>query len=471
MKIGLVLFPAPGSGHMIPTVELAKRLVQHNFSITILTMHLPTISSSSSSYIESVSASGLDITFVELPPIDLPFDGTENRINFLSLLIEKHKPHVLNAITQLQSSTPSIHIAALVMDLFTMNMIDVAEELSIPSYLYFTSGAVILALMLYIPTLDEKVRGKYKDLEGEIEIPGLPPLPPLVLPDAMLNRDEGYACFASLARRFPQTKGILINTFKELESKVLQAINQGMCLPDHPTPPIYAVGPLLALDENSLTPSNPCIEWLNKQPRASVVFLCFGSKGSFPEPQIKEIALGLERSQCRFLWSLRCRSEEGLGMVKDANLDEVLPEGFLDQTAERGLVWPSWVPQTAILAHPAVGSFVSHCGWNSCLESFWYGVPILAWPLAAEQKLNGFQLVKDLGSAVELRLDYKGGGLVSREEVERGVRCLMGECEERSMVSERAKEISEASHKAVEEGGSSFVAFKRLVQQLIQGTP
>ncbi|XP_077243698.1 malvidin galactosylase UGT88C3-like [Tasmannia lanceolata] len=471
MTVTLAFLPASEIGHLVSMVELAKHLVQQNpFSITFLLIRPPFQSSASStttSYIESVASSGLDIHFVHLPHVEPTSNPSPEAFYFN--YINSHKPHVKHALTQLLSSSPSTPIAALIMDGFCLTMTDVASDLGIPPYLYYTSGALTLALTLYLPTLDTKISCDFQDFEGQVEIPGFQPLPPLVVPSPVLNKkSDGYTCLVSLAPKMGLTKGIIINTFTELESTVLEAINEGLCLPDNPTPPIHPVGPLLALDREPSENSNPCIEWLNKQPPASVVFLCFGSRGAFPEPQVKEIAFGLERSECRFLWSLRFHSGEGVGngMPTDANVDEILPEGFLDRTEERGLVWPSWVPQTAILAHPAVGGFLSHCGWNSCLESFWYGVPILAWPLAAEQRLNGFQLVKDLGLAVELRLDYKGGGLVSGEEVERGVRCLMGECEERSKVRERAKEISEASRKAVEEGGSSFVHLKRLIDQL-----
>ncbi|KAF2309505.1 hypothetical protein GH714_003407 [Hevea brasiliensis] len=47
------------------------------------------------------------------------------------------------------------------------------------------------------------------------------------------------------------------------------------------------------------------MQWLDDQPPLSVVFLCFGSKGSFRENQVKEIACALEHSGYRFLWSIR----------------------------------------------------------------------------------------------------------------------------------------------------------------------
>uniref|UniRef100_A0A2N9FG78 Glycosyltransferase N-terminal domain-containing protein n=1 Tax=Fagus sylvatica TaxID=28930 RepID=A0A2N9FG78_FAGSY len=32
--------------------------------------------------------------------------------------------------------------------------------------------------------------------------------------------------------------------------------------------------------------------------------------------------------------------------------------------------------------------FMSHCGWNSCMESITMGVPIAAWPMASDQPRN-----------------------------------------------------------------------------------
>jgi hypothetical protein len=52
------------------------------------------------------------------------------------------------------------------------------------------------------------------------------------------------------------------------------------------------------------------------------------------------------------------------------------------------MCFSGWAPQMQILKHLATGGFLSHCGWNSILETVCAGVPILAWPAAAEQHLN-----------------------------------------------------------------------------------
>ncbi|GJX38413.1 anthocyanidin 3-O-glucosyltransferase 2-like protein [Tanacetum coccineum] len=137
------------------------------------------------------------------------------------------------------------------------------------------------------------------------------------------------------------------------------------------------------------------------------------------------------------------------------------------RTAGKGKV-VSWVPQTEILAHVAVGGFVSHCGWNSVLESVWFGVPIATWPIYAEQQLDAFQLVKELGLAVAISLDYsqlkKDQSLVSAADIEKGIREVM---DTNSEVRSKVMEMKAKSRMALEEGGSSSACLRRLVDDLI----
>ncbi|XXG48959.1 hypothetical protein AAC387_Pa02g3272 [Persea americana] len=473
-ETALVFLPLPGAGHLVSSVELAKRLLekQQCFCITVLLMHprLPStksaITSSITSYVQSVALSNPSIHFVDLPLVDFAYQNNQNLMTFISLFIDMHKSHVKEAIKRISSSSSSLptRIAAMIIDFFSTTMIDVGKELGIPTYIYVPSGAALLGLMLYVPTLDVKIPCEFKDYQGDVEVPGMLPMPPLVMPEPIMDKKiDAYGHFVSHGRRFRETDGLIVNTFAELEPTELKSIANGECLPDHhPTPPVYPVGPLLALDNKSQDlETSQLMEWLDLQPHSSVIFLCFGSRGAFSAPQLKEMALGLERSGHRFLWSLQCRSST------DPDLEEILPDGFLERTKGQGLVFQSWAPQVAILGHVAVGGFVSHCGWNSTLESIWFGVPILAWPLYAEQKLNAFQLVKDYGLAVGLSMDYEKDGWVSAEEVEKGVRSLMGESDEGQKVRERAKDMAEASKKAVAQGGSSFSTLELLAKKFM----
>lgn len=164
-----------------------------------------------------------------------------------------------------------------------------------------------------------------------------------------------------------------------------------------------------------------CMAWLDAQPSESVVFLCFGIKGVFPEDQLGEIAFGLERSNHRFLWVVK--SPQGLDT--EPNLEELLPRGFLERTKEKGLIVKSWASQNAVRDHESVGGFVTHCGWNSVLEAVSNGVPMVAWSLYAEQHVNSVVLVEEMKLAIPIREISKGEGkgwLVGSEEVERRVK-------------------------------------------------
>ncbi|KAL6195459.1 hypothetical protein ACLB2K_031078 [Fragaria x ananassa] len=190
--------------------------------------------------------------------------------------------------------------------------------------------------------------------------------------------------------------------------------------------------------------------------------------GSFTEAQVKEIALGLEQSGQRFLWSLRLTPPKGsksLSPVDCSNLKEVLPDGFLERTREKGLIC-GWAPQVDVLSHKATGGFVSHCGWNSILESLWHGVPIVTWPMYAEQQLNAFRLVKEMGLGLEMRLDYKRGGdeVVKADEIGKAVASVM----ENSEVRKKVKEIGVVCRKAVEDGGSSSVSLGRFIEDVMR---
>ncbi|KAM0008592.1 putative anthocyanidin 3-O-glucosyltransferase [Helianthus debilis subsp. tardiflorus] len=189
--------------------------------------------------------------------------------------------------------------------------------------------------------------------------------------------------------------------------------------------------------------------------------------GYFNESQLEQMAIALERSGHRFLWSIRQPpAKDSVGTTSDyTNIKKVLPDGFLERVKERGMVC-GWAPQLEVLAHGAVKGFVTHCGWNSILESLWYNVPIATWPLNAEQQLNAFLLVRELELAVELSLSYRSSvsGLVMADQIERAIYSLMDDL---NPVRENVKDISEKGRNAMIKGGSSFGTLEKLVQDMV----
>lgn len=127
-------------------------------------------------------------------------------------------------------------------------------------------------------------------------------------------------------------------------------------MPEGSTPPVYCVGPLVSRG-GAGKEREERLRWLDAQPDRTVVFLCFGSMGTFPKKQLGEMAVGLEKSGKRFLWVVRSNmSGEPAG-----DLDALLPAGFRERTKDRGLVVGSWAPQADVLRHKATGAFVTHC--------------------------------------------------------------------------------------------------------------
>ncbi|KAF5185752.1 Udp-glycosyltransferase [Thalictrum thalictroides] len=374
-------------------------------------------------------------------------------------------PQVKKAITNLISHSNNTSVVfRLVVDMFSTTMIDVANELGIPSYIYYTSCAAYVGVMVDFPTLDSQIEGELLNNTSELNLPSfINPVPTLVFPNTMLNRkDDSYNWIRYHGRRYRDTKGIIVNSFAELESHVVHAFNHIILN----IPRVYLVGPsldLLQVKTQSAESGNRIMRWLDDQPVSSVIFLCFGSVGTLSEAQVKELAIGLERSGQRFLWSLRSPPKKLFDKPSEySNPEEILPDGFLQRVEGRGLIC-GWAPQVEILAHKAIGGFVSHCGWNSVLESLWFGVPILTWPLAAEQKVNGFELAKDLGLAVELK-DEKDD-LVVADVIERGVRSII--LEGGGEVRRKVKEMSNKCREAVMEGGSSWSTLGSLIEDLL----
>lgn len=113
-----------------------------------------------------------------------------------------------------------------------------------------------------------------------------------------------------------------------------------------------------------------CLEWLETKPPRSVAYIAFGSMVSFTEEETEEIAWGLKESNVEFLW-----------VVRDSEAKK-LPEWFREE--EKGMV-VRWCSQLEVLAHPAIGCFMTHCGWNSTLEGLSLGVPMVGVPKWADQ--------------------------------------------------------------------------------------
>ncbi|GAU22198.1 hypothetical protein TSUD_252260 [Trifolium subterraneum] len=432
-KAEVVFIPSPGVGHLVSTIEFAKLLIKRDnrLRVTVLVIKFPH-TTETDVYIKSLPNSD-SLNVINLPECSLP--PTSGPGPAMNALLEAQKPNVKQAVSNLITGEQHGQLAAFVVDMFCTNMIDIAKEFSVPAFVFFTSGVAFLGLNFHIHNLFERDNvdsNQFLQLT-ELAIPSFANLVPTKsMPSAVLHK-EYESFFISYAKGLKNADGIIVNSFEELESHAVYSFSSH---PDLVGLPIYPVGPILNPEPKTkgTVDSDDIINWLDDQPPSSVVFICFGSRGSFDEDQVKEIALAVENSGARFVWSLRKPPPKGTMIPPTdyplSELVSVLPEGFLDRTVEIGRVI-GWAPQAQVLAHPATGGFVSHCGWNSTLESIYFGVPVATWPLFADQQLNAFELVTELKTAVEIALDYRvelfGGPnyLLTADKIERGIRNVL----------------------------------------------
>ncbi|XP_027930806.1 UDP-glycosyltransferase 88F5-like isoform X2 [Vigna unguiculata] len=465
-KDTIVLFPAPGIGHIVAMVELAKLIQTHRFTITIiLTTGLldhPTIEY----YIRRITAAHPSISFLRLPHIPLSAATSVSLAARAFAFIKANASSVATSLSQISQTTA---VKAFIIDLFCTSAMEPASSMGIPVYYFFTSGAAVLALFSYFPKLHEQGSESFKDMVGvELRVPGNAPLKAVNMPEPVLDRtDPSYWDMLYFCTCLPKARGIIVNSFPELEPLAVNAVAEGACFPNAERGPrVYYIGPLIAEPQQSGRDSKECLRWLEEQPRRSVVYLCFGSRGSFSVAQLKEIAKGLERSGHRFLWVVKKPlEEEGANQIDEAakpgdplDLASVLPNGFLERTKDRGMVVEAWAPQVEVLSRESVGGFVSHCGWNSVLEAVVAGVPMVAWPLYAEQHANREVMVGEMKVAVGVN-EREEDGFVSAEEVEKRVREVM----ETKDIRDRSFKLKQMAMAAVAEFGSSTTALSNLV--------
>ncbi|KNA17114.1 hypothetical protein SOVF_083100 [Spinacia oleracea] len=472
----IVLYPSPGIGHLISMVELGKLILTHSSSpssITILIPNFPFITGSYSSYISSVSSSFPSITFLSLPSVPLINGDPSNYENYEQITFEVLRSNNPNIQRSLESISVSSPVSGLILDFFSYPALEVSQSLKIPTYFFFTSGASALAFFLNFPVFDKIATDSYRNLQLEVnrktvfEIPGLFSVPASGMIEPMLDRGVSYYEFVKMAETLPKCDGIIINSFESLEVKAVKGLKQGSCLPGNDIPPVYCIGPLIANRGESEPSRHECLSWLDSQPSRSVVYLGFGSRGVFSKEQLREIALGLEKSGVRFLWAVRAPPSEEKGASfshpPDPDLDSILPEGFLGRTKDLGYVVKSWVPQIEVLGHESVGGFVSHCGWNSTLEAVDAGVPMVAWPLYAEQRFNKILLVEEIGIALPMEEDEDR--FVSSSEIEKRVKQIVDSHDDEGVdVRKRVLELKDEGKNALNEGGSSIVAFTTLIE-------
>ncbi|CAL1373021.1 unnamed protein product [Linum trigynum] len=491
-ELHFVLVPFMAQGHLLPMTDIAKLLAQHGVVVTIVTtpVNAGRIRGTVSRAVEST---GVRITVAELE-LELPSDGvglpkhceTLDQLPSLDKGIDLfyymgralEKP--MEKLFEQLRPRPNCVISDISLP-FTST---VARKFGVPRITFNGFSAFALLCLRNIhqgADMLESEKGVLASLGSDSDrfvVPGLPDRIEVTmdqLPMAMANRMDLLGEQVIEAEGY--SYGMIINSFEELEQEYFTRYKAAM------GGKAWSVGPASSCNKDRLDRlerGNPrlaiseseCSKWLDSQESGSVVYVCMGSLCNIPTPQLIELGLGLEEWTGPFVWVVR-EGETSKGLLKW--MEEYF---FEEKTKGRGLVVRGWAPQMVILSHPAVGGFLTHCGWNSTLEAVCVGVPMVTWPLFADQFLNERLIVDVLkiGVAIGAEDTVKWGEeektkvLIKREDVRQAIQKLMVEGDEKEMRRKRAKELSEKSKLVLEEGGSSYLNMELLIQDIMQHT-
>ena len=245
--------------------------------------------------------------------------------------------------------------------------------------------------------------------------------------------------------------GVIFNTFRDFEEQGLATLQK-----QHPNLPVFPIGPFhkcVPEEASSSTSDQSCISWLNSQAPSSVVYVSFGTIAAITDAQFLEIAWGLGNSNRPFLWVVRP------GLVVGSDWLEPLPSGFFENLNGRGHI-VKWAPQKEVLAHPSVGAFWTHNGWNSTLESVCEGVPMICMPCFNDQLV----LARYVSTVWKIGLQFDNE--IERGEIERTIRKLMEE-KEGEEIRERSLRLMEKANVCCKPGGSSYQALDGLVKHIL----
>ncbi|KAL8060634.1 hypothetical protein ABFX02_02G037100 [Erythranthe guttata] len=504
--LSIYFIPVMAPGHMIPMIDIARQFARLGAKSTIITT-----SSNASQFSQTIerdrrNGSQISISLVKFPcrEAGLP-DGCENlsstttlemSMNFMKAIDLLREP--VEKLLHEKGNRPDCIVAGA----FFSWANDVTLRLNIPRLTFYGTG--FFPMCVYRSLRDNKPHEKVGSDFEEFVVPGLPDevrISRRQIPDQLKDGDNyNNNPMAEFVRKVLESElasyGKIVNSFYEMEPAYAEhykgldggragpVLREGEILKgprcfavskfrlgppksqERPCGRAWHIGPVSLFNKSDedkacrgkeSSCNEYCSSWLDSKKPNSVLYVCFGSMAFFQTPQLHEIAKGLENSGREFVWAVK----------ENAQLDEE----FEARIEGRGLIIRGWAPQVQILDHEAVGGFVTHCGWNSLLEGVAAGVPMITWPLSAEQFFNEKLVAEILKTGIPVgarewtkRTDERE--VIKGESIERAVAQLMDGEEEAERMRIRATELGDMAKMAVQEGGSSDTDLKSLMEEL-----
>ncbi|KAF8395302.1 hypothetical protein HHK36_019245 [Tetracentron sinense] len=478
-QLHFVLIPLMAQGHMIPMTDMARLFAQRGVMVTLVTTPLNAFRFQTT--IDRATKSGLQIRLIQLrfpcAEAGLP-EGCENLDALPSTDMIKQ---FLAATSMLQQPLEQLlgELQPLPSCIISDNTLPwtshIARNLHIPRLIFH--GMSCFTLLCTRNLLLYKVHESVTSESEAFVVPGMPDrieftkaqLPPT------LHIPSDFQDVVDQMREAELTAyGVVVNSFYELEPGYVKEYQKAK------GNKVWCIGPVSLCNKETVDKvergnkasidENQCLKWLDSKEPNSVVYACLGSLSRLRPSQLIELGLGLEASNRPFIWVIGDQN-------KSSDFSKWLSEeGFEERTRGRGLLIRGWAPQVLILSHPAMGGFLTHCGWNSTLEGVCAGVPMITWPLFSEQFYNEKIAVQIWRIGVRVGVESSVpwgegekavGVLVKREEVKEAVEALMDEGEEGKERRKRARDLQEMAKKAMEVEGSSHLSMTLLIKDIM----
>ncbi|XP_004493041.1 UDP-glycosyltransferase 74G1 [Cicer arietinum] len=405
----------PAQGHINPMLQLSKLLQHEGVKVTLVTTlyYRKSLQSIPSSIAIETISDGFDNGGLE--------EAGGSYITYLDQFWKIGPKTLAELIEKLNKLGDTVD--CVIYNSFFPWALDVAKRFGIIGVCFLTQNMSVNSIFynvhigkLKVPIIEQ----------NEISLPLLPTLEIGDMPSFFLPKGQNQVLLDLMVGQFSnidKADWILCNSLYDIEKKVVDWTMKIW-------PKFRSIGPSIpsmfldkrlkddeAYGATQFKSNEECMEWLNDKPKGSVVYVSFGSMGTLDEEQIQEIAYGLRDSESYFLWVVRAAEE-----IK-------LPKDF-EKKSKNGLV-VTWCSQLKVLAHEAIGCFVTHCGWNSTLESLSLGVPIVAMPQWSDQRTNAKFIVDVWKMGIRVPIDEK--------EIVRGDK--LKNCILEIMEGEKGKEI------------------------------
>ncbi|GLJ07770.1 hypothetical protein SUGI_0073840 [Cryptomeria japonica] len=472
-KPHVVLVTFPAMGHSIPSLDLAKLLASHSLTVSYVTTR--TIERRLRGLMdESPQAAVLDIQLVGLSPqsaIEAIAEGRESMDllpNGSSLAVISFIKSLREPFEQWAEEQGSRRPVCIISDMFIDWTVHSAERFGSVRVVFAPFGAfgtsVFHAICNSITTNTLRKEGDSVIIDNILSSPLK--FTKEHMPRRFLESDSAdtrLSILIGMMQSLTKCWGMLVNTFDELEPRYLQHLKNLLN-----GKPLWSVGPVVPLGgiantrgKKSDISEQKLVQWLDSKSPCSVIYVSFGSQAFLSQEQTQALARGLEASHQPFVWSIKISPDTVSAESNRAELcASYLPEGFVER--DKGLVIWGWAPQLVILSHPSVGAFMSHCGWNSTLESILMGVPMVTWPMFAEQHFNSKLVTEELGIGIQFCQHREA--IPCEDKVEKSVRLVLCS-DEGTEIRKRAVAFQRLGKRSVG-GGSSTLNLKDFANEM-----